>query len=188
MHRSSRRSAAPRFDHREHSTVRPIRVQSRNPRWRSRLVTLLAVGCALWGASGCAAVRKSMVYPRANVDSVKLAGVDLKAATIEFGVAVENPYTVGLPVAGLDFALSTEGKQFLEGQADITQTIPAQGNGMVMVPVRVPFAEIYEVVSGLQLGAKIPYDADLGLRVQTPVLGTVRLPMSAKGEIKLPGL
>ncbi len=101
---------------------------------------------------------------------------------------MENPYSVGLPVAGLDFALSTQGRRFLEGRADIEQTIAANGMGTVEVPVRVPFVEIYEVVSGLELGATIPYDADLGLSVDTPILGTVRLPMNARGEIKLPGL
>jgi LEA14-like dessication related protein len=150
--------------------------------------TLLATLAAFTPfATGCAAGR-TMLYPKARIESVSLGSVDLQSATIQFGVAVENPYSVSLPVAGLDFALSTKGKKFLEGQADIEQTIPALGEGLVQVPVRVPFIEIYEVVSGLELGATIPYDADLGLRVQTPLVGTVRLPMSAQGEIKLPGL
>lgn len=147
----------------------------------------MAVAATVLLGSGCAAGR-SALYPKARVDSVSLGAVDLQSATIHFGVAVENPYNVGLPVAGLDFALSTQGKKFLEGQADIEQTIPALGEGMVQVPVRVPFVEIYEVVSGLQLGATVPYDADLGLRVRTPLIGAVRLPMNAHGEIKLPGL
>lgn len=152
----------------------------------TRLTLLTTLTAFTLFATGCAAGRAAL-YPKARVESVSLGSVDLQSATIQFGVAVENPYSVGLPVAGLDFALSTQGKRFLEGQADIEQTIPALGEGMVQVPVRVPFVEIYEVVSGLELGATVPYDADLGLRVQTPLVGSVRVPMSAHGEIKLPG-
>jgi LEA14-like dessication related protein len=152
----------------------------------SRMCVLATLGVSLL-AIGCAAARQAVIYPKASIESVSLGAVDLQSATIHFGVAVENPYSVGMPVAGLDFALSTQGREFLEGQADIEQTIPANGEGMVHVPVRVPFLEIYEVVSGLELGATIPYDAELGLRVQTPILGTVRLPMNAQGEIRLPG-
>lgn len=137
---------------------------------------------------GCAALQRSIARPTAHVDSVRLQTVDLQAATIEFGVSVGNPYSVGLPVSGLDFALASKGTRFLEGQAKLDKVIPANGEGLVKVPVRVPFAEMYAAISGLQLGATVPYQADLGLSVETPVLGVIRLPMTAEGEIKLPGL
>lgn len=150
--------------------------------WAVSLLLFLVAG------TGCASLQKSIARPTAHVDSVSLKQVDLQAATIEFAVSVGNPYSVSLPVSGLDFALSTEGTRFLEGQAAIDQVIPANGNGVVKVPVRVPYVEMYSAVSGLQLGTSVPYVADLGLNVQTPILGVVRLPLRAEGEIKLPGI
>jgi LEA14-like dessication related protein len=152
------------------------------PKWMSLALLLLLA------SAGCAGLQKSIARPTAHVDTVSLKEVDLQAATVEFGVSVGNPYSVSLPVSGLDFALSSEGERFLEGQAAIDQVIPANGTGLVKVPVRVPFAEMYAAISGLQLGTSVPYVADLGLNVQTPILGIVRLPLRAEGEIRLPGI
>lgn len=138
-------------------------------------------------ASGCATLRRAVVYPTARVESVELAQVGLDAATIEFTLGVSNPYSVSLPVAGLDFALSIEERKFLEGSADLDRVIPAHETGRLNVPVRVPFVKIYELASDVQLGSTIAYHADLGLRVTTPVAGEISLPLDADGDIELPG-
>jgi LEA14-like dessication related protein len=137
--------------------------------------------------SACATLQQAVVYPTARVESVKLANVGLDAATIEFTLGVDNPYSVSLPVAGLDFALSVKKREFLKGKADLDRVIPAHETGRLNVPVRVPFIEIYQLASDLQLGSTIGYHADLGLRVTTPVAGEVSLPLDTDGEIKLPG-
>jgi len=138
-------------------------------------------------SSGCATLRQAVIYPTARVESVKLANVGLDAATIEFTIGVDNPYSVTLPVAGLDFALSVKEREFLEGRADLDRVIRAHETGRLSVPVRVPFIKIYELASDLQLGSTIGYHADLGLRVTTPIAGEISLPLDADGEIKLPG-
>ena len=66
-------------------------------------------------------------------------------ATIKFSLGVDNPYSVSLPVGGLDFALSIEDHEFLEGRADLDRVIPAHETGHLSVPVRVPFIKIYEL-------------------------------------------
>lgn len=151
----------------------------------ARLVALTLVITLL--SSGCAMLRRAVIYPTARVESVELAHVGFDAATIEFTLGVDNPYSVSLPVAGLDFALSVEEREFLEGSADLDRVIPAHETGRLNVPVRVPFIEIYKLASDLQLGSTLGYHADLGLRVTTPVAGEVSLPLDADGEIKLPG-
>ena len=150
-----------------------------------RLAALTLV-ISLWG-SGCATLQRAVIYPTARIESVKLANVGFDAATIEFTLGVDNPYSVSLPVAGLDFALSVKEHEFLEGSADLDRVIPAHETGRLSVPVRVPFVELYEVASDLQLGSTIAYHADLGLRVKTPFAGVISLPLDADGEIKLPG-
>lgn len=150
-----------------------------------RLVaTAIVLSLAL---GGCAALRRAVVYPTGRVESVQLSQVGLDAATIEFTLGVDNPYSVSLPVGGLDFALSIEGEKFLDGSADLDRLIPANETGRLTVPVRVPFSAIYGLASNLQLGSSIGYHADLGLRVTTPVVGEFSLPLDADGEIELPG-
>lgn len=36
------------------------------------------------------------------------------------------------------------------------------------------------------MGSKIPYSAELGLSVDTPALGLIRLPLKKEGELVLP--
>jgi LEA14-like dessication related protein len=145
-----------------------------------------AAGLAFLG-HGCATLQRAIVYPTARVEAVELANVGLDAATIEFTLGVDNPYSVSLPIGGLDFVLSVQERKFLEGRADLDRIIPAHETGRLSVPVRVPFIEIYEVASDLHLGSTIGYHADLGLRVKTPVAGEISLPLDADGELKLPG-
>jgi LEA14-like dessication related protein len=148
----------------------------------------LAAGATLLVLGGCGALGNVVPYPSAKVTDIAVEGISLTALTLRFDVEVENPYTVGLPMVGLDYVLSTEGKQFLSGTLGLDQTIPAGERRVVAMPVRVPFVEVYEVASGVEAGGTVPYKADLDLKVQAPVVGTIKVPMDAEGEIKVPSV
>ena len=46
--------------------------------------------------------------------------------------------------------------------------------------------DMLKALKGIRPGSKIPYKADLGLSVDAPVLGLIRLPLEKEGEIILP--
>jgi len=99
---------------------------------------------------------------------------------------VGNPYSVSLPISDLDYALSSQGQQFLTGKTDVATAIPAGGSKTLGVPVKVSFSELIEAVKDARPGSTIPYHADLGLSADTPVFGTMRLPMAKDGQIDIP--
>lgn len=41
-------------------------------------------------------------------------------------------------------------------------------------------------LKNVELGSKIPYKADVGLSVDTPALGMLRLPLKKEGEVVIP--
>lgn len=127
-----------------------------------------------------------MPKPSVDVAGVRLDGLDLTGVTMGFDLDVKNPLAAPLPVAKLDYALSSSGNPFLSGSSDYQGTVPAQGHQMIPVSARVTFADALRLISGLKPGAVVPYKADLGVSVDVPGIGTQRLPVSHDGELPFP--
>ncbi len=136
----------------------------------------------LTGTTGCGLIEK----PGAQVTGSKLQDIGATAATMLFDVKVDNPYTVPLPMTNVDYALASKGQRFLTGQADVQGEVPARGSKVIGLPVRISYLELINAVKGAEPGATIPYTADLGLSVDTPVGGSLRLPVSKDGQITIP--
>jgi hypothetical protein len=99
---------------------------------------------------------------------------------------VTNPYDVPLPLTGADYTLSDGGQQFLNGKADIQGTIPAGESKVLPFPVEVRYSDVFAAVKSVRGLREIPYTADLGLMVDTPLKGTLRVPVQKKGTLALP--
>jgi len=145
-------------------------------------LAVAAAAAMLAGVGGCGILDK----PGAEIIGVTLQKVDLTNATMLFDVRVDNPYTVPLPLANVDYALSSLGQQFLSGKAPVQGAVPAGGSKSLAVPVRISYLELINAVKGARPGAAIPYKADLGLSVDVPVTGPLRVPMSREGELSIP--
>ena len=153
-----------------------------NGRGVSRCLETVAAVALLAGATGCGMFEK----PSAHITGVKVQDVSLTNATMLFDVKVGNPYTMPLPIGNLDYALSSRGQRFLTGKADVQGTVPAGGSKTLGVPVRISYLELIRAVKGARPGATIPYKADLGLSVNVPALGPLRVPMSKAGQLAIP--
>jgi LEA14-like dessication related protein len=133
----------------------------------------------LTGPIGC-------TKPTASITGMKLQGISLTDATMLFDVKVDNPYMMPLPLSNLDYALASQGQQFLSGQADMQGTIPAQASKTLSVPLKINFLKLIGAVKGARPGASIPYKADMGLSVKAPLMGALRVPMSKEGNLDIP--
>ncbi len=147
-----------------------------------RILLPITAVVLLASAMGCGMMEK----PTARITGAQVQDVSLTDATMLLDVEVSNPYTVSLPMSNVDYVLSSQGQQFLSGQADVAGTVPALGSKTLNVPVRVNYLELINAVKGAQPGAKIPYRVDLGLSVNAPVWGILRMPMSKDGELAIP--
>lgn len=148
---------------------------------RGRVAAVL-VAVAVPCLGGCGLMQK----PTASIAGVKVQDVALTNATMLFDVKVDNPYSVPLPLTNLDYTLASEGQQFLTGKADVQGDVPANESKVLPIPIQISYAELVRVVKGAAPGATIPYNADLGLSVQVPALGPMRLPMSKEGQLHIP--
>jgi LEA14-like dessication related protein len=150
------------------------------------LNSLLAVMCL--APAGCAQMREmlDLQTPQGRVTGVSLHDVSLEAATLLFDVEVENPYAVPLPLANLDYSLASAGQAFLAGKAALQGTVPAGSTKTVKLPAKVTFIELLKAVKDVRPGSLVPYLAELGLSVDVPSAGPLRLPLKKEGKLPVP--
>jgi LEA14-like dessication related protein len=154
-------------------------------RWRG--LYPLALAPLFLGLTGCSVIDAlNLQKPSAHVTGVRLQDIDLESVTMLFDVELKNPYSVPLPLVNLDYGLASKGKPFLSGEAPLQGTVPAMGSKTVSLPAKVTYKQLLSVLTDVKLGSVIPYRADLGLSVDAPAVGAMRLPLSKEGELPVP--
>ena len=140
--------------------------------------------------AGCKMVQDVLNFnrPTARLMGLKIEDVKIDSATLLFDVEVDNPYGVALPLTDLDYSLSSGGGKFLSGNVKSQTTIPAKSKEVVALPAKINYVEMLKALKGIRPGSKIPYNAELGLSANTPVLGVMRLPLKKEGELVLPSI
>ena len=126
--------------------------------------------------------------PRANLAGIKIENVSLESASLLFDVEVENPYAVALPLVNIDYDMTGNSSKLFSGKADIEGTIPAGAKKSISLPVNISYLDVIKAFKGVGPGSKIPYKADVGLSVDAPALGVIRLPLNKTGEINVPAI
>jgi len=137
---------------------------------------------------GCSTLRELMgnERPSAKLEAVRFTGLTLNSLEISFDARVENPYQVDLPLVRLDLALSNQETSILQSSLDEAGSIPASGSRVFTVPARIDFRGLLATLGQLKPGGSVPYRADIGVSVDAPVLGRLRLPLRHEGEIGVP--
>jgi LEA14-like dessication related protein len=148
--------------------------------WAMVLVTFFLTSCETMNQV------LNLQKPAARITDLKFENVMLDSATLLFDVEVDNPYPVALPLMNLDYGLSSGTEPFLKGNAELQTTVPAKSKKTVSLPANINYLDMLKALKGIRPGSKIPYKADLGLSVNAPALGLMRLPLKKEGEIVLP--
>lgn len=154
-----------------------------------RTVGWLAGGALALALSGCALLQSLIggaPRPSASITGVRITDFSLNDLTLVFDLAVKNPYTVPLPLVNVDYSLASQSQPFLQGQAPLQGSIPAGQSKTLSLPAKVVFTSLLKAVKGISLGATIPYKGTLGLSVNAPVLGALRLPLEKEGQLPVP--
>lgn len=129
--------------------------------------------------------------PTASLNGVSFGQVSLDAAELLFDVEIHNPYTLDLPLLNVDYDLKTDGQALLTGAAEVATTIPAKSSQAVTLPVSFNYVDLLRAMMSLKdvrPGSQIPYAAKAGLSVDSPVGGTIRLPLKKEGTLNMPTL
>ncbi|KAK4769711.1 hypothetical protein SAY87_030243 [Trapa incisa] len=126
--------------------------------------------------------------PEATVDNVDLKDVSRKFIEYKADVSVKNPYNHSIPICEITFSLKSAGREIASGNIPDPGSLKGSDTTKLDVPVKVPHSILVTLVKDIGADWDIDYQLDLGLIIDLPVVGNFTIPVSSKGEMKLPTL
>jgi LEA14-like dessication related protein len=128
----------------------------------------------------------NMPKPEAAVTDVDLKGLGLDGITFLAKVSVSNPYAVPIPIGEIAYSVKSAGREVASGSIPDPGSLTAKDKTTLDVTVKVPHSALVSLIRDIGGDWDIDYLLDLGLIIDLPVIGNITIPMSYKGEMKLP--
>ncbi|CAF1799968.1 hypothetical protein Bca4012_028455 [Brassica carinata] len=126
--------------------------------------------------------------PEATVDDVDFKGVSRQGVDYHAKVSVKNPYSQSIPICQISYILKSATRTIASGTIPDPGSLVGKGTTVLDVPVKVAYGIAVSLMKDIGSDWDIDYQLDIGLTIDIPVVGDITIPVSTKGEIKLPSL
>ena len=140
--------------------------------------------------NGCKSLQtdlsKAVKTPEVNIENMAVSGMSLDSVDLVLALRVKNPNAYNLALAGYDYKVKLNNLDLIKGQTNQGFQIAAKGSDVIQVPLLLSFSDIANLYKGLGDQDTIKYDADVGLKLDAPILNMFRLPATKQGEITIP--
>ncbi|KAF5811564.1 putative Late embryogenesis abundant protein, LEA_2 subgroup [Helianthus annuus] len=130
----------------------------------------------------------SMAKPEATVTDVDLKGIDLGSVTYNAKVNVSNPYSTPIPIGEIRYVLKSSGSVIATGTVPDPGSLKGNGDTLLDVEIKVPHSVLVSLVKDIAVDWDIDYELQVNLVVDLPLIGDISIPVTSKGEVKLPSL
>ncbi|PIN20182.1 hypothetical protein CDL12_07144 [Handroanthus impetiginosus] len=130
----------------------------------------------------------NMEKPEASITDVDLKDVGRDGVTYLAKVAVTNPYGVSIPVCEIKYSLKSADRVIASGHIPDPGSLKGNDETMLEVGVKVPQSVLMSLMKDIGADWDIDYLLEIGLVIDLPVIGNFTIPLSRKGEMKLPTL
>ncbi|CAL5339960.1 unnamed protein product [Camellia sinensis] len=129
-----------------------------------------------------------MKKPEASVMDVDLKDISRDGITYNAKISVQNPYSHSIPICQISYTLKSAGRVIASGTMPDPGSLTGNETTILDVPLKVAHSVLVTLVKDIGADWDIDYELELGLTVDFPVIGDFTIPLSSKGEIKLPTL
>ncbi|KAK7243297.1 hypothetical protein RIF29_38090 [Crotalaria pallida] len=126
--------------------------------------------------------------PEASVTDVDFKRVSREGVEYLAKVSVKNPYSTPIPICEIKYSLKSADREIASGTIPDPGSLKASDITMLDVPVKVAHSILLSLGRDIGSDWDIDYQLDIGLVIDLPVVGNFTIPLSQKGEIKLPTL
>jgi LEA14-like dessication related protein len=133
------------------------------------------------GLWGCSTFPTSVRKPTVELASVGFEDPTLSAATLVFGIRVDNPNSFAIPLAGLQYNLAINGSELATGVIDDVGRLPKNDKTVVTIPVRLSYSSLYRLARTTADSGKLQYE----LKGNVSASG-IPLPFTLGGNLNLP--
>ncbi|XP_023540601.1 desiccation protectant protein Lea14 homolog [Cucurbita pepo subsp. pepo] len=128
----------------------------------------------------------NMPKPEASVTDVDFKRLSRDSVEYLAYVSVSNPYSHAIPICEISYNLKSDGRTVVTGTVPDPGSLKASGSTMVEVGVKVPHSVMISLAKDIGRDWDIDYELLIRLTIDLPVIGDFSIPLSTKGEIKLP--
>jgi len=126
--------------------------------------------------------------PEADVLDFSMADISRDGITYKAKVSIKNPYSHSIPICDISYSLKCASRLIGSGKVPDPGSLPANETIVLDVPVKVPHDALLSLMKDLGADWDIDYELELGLTVDLPIVGNFTIPITNKGQIKLPSL
>ncbi|KAJ9539251.1 hypothetical protein OSB04_031984 [Centaurea solstitialis] len=130
----------------------------------------------------------SLEKPEATVKNVDLKGVDWSTVTYNAEVNVSNPYSVSVPIGEIRYNLKSSGSVIASGKVPDPGSLNGNCDTLLNVEIKVPHNVLVSLVKDIATDWDLDYELEVILVVDLPLIGDISIPVTSKGEVKLPSL
>ena len=108
----------------------PARVYLGPAAWCGLLIAgvLCALGCSTESR------RALLEEPKARVSGTRLSDIDFERVKLLVDLEVENPLPFDIPLSGIEYEITTEGRKLLGGKSERKERIEAESESKVTLP------------------------------------------------------
>ncbi|XP_043696276.1 desiccation protectant protein Lea14 homolog [Telopea speciosissima] len=124
--------------------------------------------------------------PEATVTDVSFKSVTRDSAIVNAKISVSNPYSTSIPICEISYTLKSANREIASGKMPDPGSLKGNDTTLLEVPVKVPYSILLSLARDLAKDWDIDYVLVLDLTVDLPIIGNFTIPLTAKGELKLP--
>ncbi|KAJ1685134.1 hypothetical protein LUZ63_016524 [Rhynchospora breviuscula] len=126
--------------------------------------------------------------PEADLTDVSIKNVSRDSAMFHSILEVRNPYSHSIPICEISYSLRSAGREIASGTMPDPGSLKGNDITKLEVPLKVPYNILMSLMKDIGRDWDLDYEMRIGLTFDLPIIGNFTLPVSKKGELKLPTL
>jgi LEA14-like dessication related protein len=126
--------------------------------------------------------------PSVGIDSASFKKLSLTGADIALKLKVTNPNAFNLLLNKMTYTLGVNGATWASGTTTKPVAVKEKGDSIIEIPVSLNLLAMKNVYTLLTSDEPLKYDlkSSLDLGTSNPLMKQITLPLSRKGEFKIP--
>jgi LEA14-like dessication related protein len=106
--------------------------------------------------------------PTATLEKFDIKQISLRDITFTFDIGINNPYVIGLRLAGVDLDFSVEGNKIFHTTAAKGFTVKARGKAVTSFDVTITYASIIKLIQDYNRRDYLVCDTDVLIKIPIP--------------------
>ncbi len=123
--------------------------------------------------------------PVVKLKDVKLAGLKSEGLDLDFYLTVYNPNSYDIHLTNYRYELKIMSRPLARGNSRTTHDLGAKSQTDIMIPAKVPYKGLIEVLKRRPNPEVVPYQLNAELTVGTAV-GNLNVPLTMSGDFTIP--